>query len=364
MPSSALPELHLKDISVKYPIVQGGMGVGISSYNLAGSVSKCGGLGVLSSVALDRLVSRRYDKKVRVREACALEVRDAKEIAGGKPIGINIMVAVQKDYSESILGSLDGGVDVIISGAGLPLSLPEIVSHHERGNEVKLLPIVSSGRALDIICKKWKKSANRLPDAVVVEGPLAGGHIGWRNIDEVYEPANSLECLVQDVLEVVKSYGDIPVIAAGGVYDKHDIEKFLAMGCAGVQMGTRFLATQESGATEEYKRNLIECKEEDITLADEPGSPCKMLFRVLKDSPFYKESLAGARPEKCDKGYLVVNGKCLACQDRHLAFCICNGLMAAAGANENEKELYTVGANAYKIKEILSVSDLMKELTE
>ena len=359
-----LPTLKIKDLEVKYPIIQGGMGIGISGYLLAGSVSKEGGLGVCSSAALDRVVGKRYARKFNIREACSLEVQDAKKISGGKPIGMNIMVAVQRHYEDSVLGSMDGGVDAIISGAGLPMRLPEIVEAHPRSKEVKLIPIASSGRAFELICKRWQRS-NRLPDAVVVEGPLAGGHLAWRTREEIADPKNLLENLVIEVLEVAKRYGDIPVIAAGGIFSHEDIVKFINMGCKGVQMGTRFLGTHESGATPDFKKSLVEATEEDIDVADRPGSPCQLLFRVIKTCPFYEQALKGERKAKCDKGYVLINGKCAAKEDNVCSFCICNGLLSATGVNESseEKELYSVGSNAFKIKEIISVADLMKELT-
>jgi len=272
------------------------------------------------------------------------------------------MVAIHNQYEGSVLGSMDGGADVIISGAGLPLRLPEIAKTHERYDQVKLVPIVSSARALDIICKRWQRS-NKLPDAIVVEGPLAGGHIAWRKREDAVLESNKLENIVAEVIEATKKYGDIPVIAAGGIYTKKDIQKFLDMGCAGVQMGTRFLATQESGASKPYKDSVVACTEEDIVLADRPGSPCHMLFRVLKDSPFYQQAVNKERELKCSKGYVLIKGQCPAKEDK-AAFCICNGLLASAEANEDEmeKELYTVGSNAYRVDKILTVKDLMEEL--
>ncbi len=357
-----LPKLRLKELELELPIIQGGMGIGVSNYVLAGNVSKNGGLGVVSSAALDRLTSKRLNSFFNARQAACMEVQEAKKIAENKPIGINIMVALQKDYENSVLGALDGGVDVIISGAGLPLNLPEIVSSHPRGNEVALIPIASSGRALEIICKRWKRN-NRLPDAVIVEGPLAGGHIAWRSIEEAENPNNSLELLLKDVFKVTQKYNNMPVIAAGGIFTYEDIQKYLQNGCVGVQMGTRFLATEESGASDEFKESVVNCTEDNIVLADKPGSPCGMLFRVIKDCPFYASALEGKREEYCDKGYLLHRGTCPAKASKEEAFCICNGLLAASGYNnEVEEELYTVGANAYKVKEIVTVSELMDEL--
>ncbi len=358
---SFLPRMKIRNVELRSPIIQGGMGIGLSNFRLAGTVSLEGGLGVLSSAALDRLVSARHGKKFKGREAAAQDVRDAKEIAEGNPIGMNIMVAVINQYEDSVLGSMDGGVDAIISGAGLPLALPEIAKTHPRFDEVALIPIVSSGRAMEIICKRWARSG-RLPDAVVVEGPLAGGHIAWRDPAEAMDPANRLENLLVEVIEVAKKYGNIPVIAAGGVYTHEDIKKYIAMGCVGVQMGTRFLATEESGANETYKQMLIDCEEQDIELANRPGSPCGMLFRVITQSPFYQEALRRERAPKCDKGYLLNKGYCPSKYENEKTFCICNGLLSSTNLNPAEKELFTVGQNAYRIDRILTVRELMREL--
>ena len=363
MPMSPLPALKIRKNTIKLPIIQGGMGIGLSNFTLAGNVAAEGGLGVLSSAALDRIVSDRHGKKFNHRQAAAQDVIDAKKIANGGAIGMNIMVAVINTYEDSVLGSMDGGVDAIISGAGLPMALPEIVKLHPRADEVALIPIVSSGRATDIIFKRWSRGG-RLPDALVVEGPLAGGHIAWREPDQASDPANKLENLILEVLEVCKNWNlNIPVIAAGGVYTHEDILHFLELGCSGVQMGTRFLATHESGANPDYKQQLINCQEDDIELANKPGSPCGMLFRVLKQSPFYQEALSFSRQAKCDKGYLLNKGQCSAKETNDKSFCICNGLLASIKLAPNEKELYTVGQTAWRINKILSVKELMNELS-
>lgn len=357
-----LPELKIRNTHIRFPVIQGGMGIGLSNYTLAGAVAREGGMGVLSSAALDRILSDRHGRKMNAREAAAQDVRDAKELANGGAIGMNIMVAVVNTYEDSVLGSMDGEVDAIISGAGLPMALPEIVKTHPRAEEVALIPIVSSGRAAEVIFKRWSRS-NRLPDALVVEGPLAGGHIAWRGIDEALDPANKLENLLEEVMAVCRAWNlDIPVIAAGGVYSHEDIRHFLDMGCGGVQMGTRFLATHESGANDNYKNLLVDCKEEDIELAAKPGSPCGMLFRVLKQSPFYQEALTYARKPKCDKGYLLNKGQCSAKNENDKSFCICNGLLASIKLAPGEKDLYTVGQTAHRISKIISVKELMLEL--
>ncbi len=338
------------------------MGVGVSLHPLASAVAREGGLGIISSACLDRLVSKRTGKRLNTYEATYEEVSLSKNLGG--LAGINIMVALVKDYTDSVKGALDAGADAIISGAGLPLSLPAI----QPPKETALIPIVSSARALDIICKKWEKLGYR-PDAVVLEGPLAGGHLGFR-IDQIDVESNKLENLLPPVKDMARKYGDIPVIVAGGIYTHEDIVKFISMGANGVQMGTRFLATVESSASGEYKQAVLAAKEEDIVVAHRPGSPCGLPFRVIKQSPMYVSSLKALRPPKCDKGYVLLKdaeGKFTVCPakvDNKDYFCICNGLLSSAGYNRDKEEpLYTVGTNAARVDRVVAVKDLMDELT-
>lgn len=356
-----LPSLKIGNVVRPVPIVQGGMGVGVSRVPMARAVSACGGLGTLSSAALDRLVSLDSGRKVDSREAAAIEVENAR--AGGDPIAINIMVALDTTYEASVLGALDAGVEVIVSGAGLPLRLPQLVNYHPRGQDTALVPIVSSARALKLVTKRWSK-AGRPPDGVVLEGPLAGGHLGWKTQAEINDPANSLERLLEEVLETSKVLGDIPVIVAGGIYARDDVERFIGLGAAGVQLGTRFLATEESTATEEYKQAVVACTEADVEVAIQPGSPCGLPFRVLKDAPMYVETKTGNAVVKCNRGYVLIRGSCLANQEANKYFCICNGLLASCGyGGEGELPLYTVGSNAARVDKVLTVAELMEELT-
>jgi nitronate monooxygenase len=359
---AALKSLVIKGKKIRVPVVQGGMGVGVSLHPLAKAVAREGGLGIISSACIDRLVSKRNGKKLSTYEAAYEEVSLSK-IKNGFA-GINIMAALMRDYNDSVRGALDAGADAIISGAGLPLNLPAI----QAPKDTALIPIVSSARALDIICKKWEKLGYR-PDAVVLEGPLAGGHLGFR-IDQIDLDANKLENLLPPVKEMAVKCGDFPVIVAGGIYTHDDIVRFMAMGADGVQMGTRFLATDESSASDAYKRAVIEAKDEDIVVAHRPGSPCGLPFRVIKQSPMYVSSLKRLRKPKCDKGYVLMKdaeGKytiCPAKQDNENYFCICNGLLSSGGYNTDQEEaLYTVGTNASRVGKIISVKALMDELT-
>lgn len=359
--TSDLPSLKIKGINIPVPIIQGGMGVGVSLAPLASAVAKEGGLGIISSACLDRLVSKRIGKRVSTYEAMREEIALAKE-AGGF-VGMNIMVALQRDYNDSVRGSIDAGADVIISGAGLPLNLPAI--HPLK--DTALIPIVSSARALELICKKWERLRYR-PDAVILEGPLAGGHLGFK-IEEIESESNRLENLLPPVKDMARKYGDFPVIVAGGVYCHEDIKRFIELGADGVQMGTRFLATKESSATMAYKEAVISSKQDDIIVAYRPGSPCGLPFRIIKHSPMYLSTLKQLRPPKCDKGYVLskdAKGKytiCPAKENNRDYFCICNGLLSSAGYNSDKEEpLYTVGTNAYRVDRILSVKELMDEL--
>lgn len=357
-----LPPLIIKGKEISVPIIQGGMGVGVSLHPLASAVAKEGGLGIVSSACLDRLVSKRTNKRHNSYEAAYEEVSLAR--AEGGYAGINIMVALVRDYNDSVKGALDAGADAIISGAGLPLALPAI----QPPKDTALIPIVSSARALEIICKKWERLGYR-PDAVVLEGPLAGGHLGFK-IDQIDTESNRLETLFPPVKDMAMKHGDFPVIVAGGVYTYDDIIEFARMGANGVQMGTRFLATEESSASDEYKNAVIAAKEEDIVVAHDPGSPCGLPFRVIKHSPMYVSAIKRIRPPKCDKGYVLLKDKegkftvCPAKESNEHHFCICNGLLSSAGYNRDKEEpLYTVGTNASRVDRILTVKTLMDELT-
>jgi nitronate monooxygenase len=357
-----LKPLTIKDKKIRVPIIQGGMGVGVSLHPLAKAVAQEGGLGIVSSACVDRIVSKRTGKKKNIYDAVYEEVSLAKTKGGFA--GINIMTALGRDYTASVKGAIDAGADAIISGAGLPLNLPAI----QPPKDTALIPIVSSARALDIICKKWEKLGYR-PDAVVLEGPLAGGHLGFR-IDQVDLDSNKLENLLPAVKEMAKKFGDLPVIVAGGIYTRADILKFMDMGADGVQMGTRFLATEESSATGAYKQAVVSAREEDIIVAYRPGSPCGLPFRVIKQSPMYISALQRLRTPKCDKGYVLMKDAdgnytvCPAKEDNENYFCICNGLLSSAGYNSDEEEaLYTVGTNASRVDKIVSVKTLMNELT-
>jgi nitronate monooxygenase len=360
---SNLPKLKIKGFELPLPIVQGGMGVGVSRHPLANASAKNGILGIVSSAGLRFLVTTETNIKQSTYDATRYEIERSK---GNGPIGINIMCALVQDYEETVKGAIDAGADVIISGAGLPLGLPSI---KPPGNTA-LIPIVSSARALDLILKRWEKVHYR-PDAVVVEGHDAGGHLGFK-FEDIGKPEFALENLLPPILDLVSKHGNFPVIVAGGIYTNSDILKFLKLGASGVQLGTRFLATVESSASDAYKQAVVDATSDDICVVSmpdhPPASPCGLPFRVLTSSPAYRER----REPKCNKGYVLrrdANGLFSLCPAKpgpgsENYLCICNGLSSSAGRSSEEPALYTVGTNAYRVNKILPVAELVKELSE
>jgi len=352
------PKVKIIGVDNLMIFVQGGMGIGVSMERLARAVAREGGIGVVSSAGLDYLHWKKYGQKAGVREATRREIVLAK--AEGGFVGINCMVAVRY-YKESVFGALDSQVDAIISGAGLPLALPRIVNEYELdhpGCSVALIPIVSSVRALEIIFKHWEKKNKRYPDAVVLEGPKAGGHLGF-SFSDIEKDEYRLESLFPAVKKFAEDNGNFPVIVAGGIFNNQDIVSWTNLGADGVQMGSRFAATIESDASPEFKQAILDSKEGDIIVSKR--SPCGLPFRVIKSSPGYLDE----RHIECTKGFVLrqENGSlvCLA-KSNSGAFCICSVLLAAVGFENDFKPVYTIGTEGWRIEKILSVKELMYEL--
>ena len=362
-----LKPLKIGKWTARIPIIQGGMGVGLSWERLAGSVAREGAVGVVSAVGtgyrFPELVKRdRFGRPIGEHntnspEALKKIIRMAYDIAGSEDaiIGVNILYAVT-NYGELVKAACEAGAKLIITGAGLPLKLPEYAKDYP---DVALVPIVSSARALRLIAKTWKKKYNRLPDAVILEGPLSGGHQGFK-YEDCFKPENQLENLLPSVLEEAKKWGDIPVIVAGGVWDKSDIDRFMEMGAAGVQIATRFIATHECDAPEVYKRLLLNAEKEDIILLKSPvGFP----LRVVK-TPFIERLLNGYNGWKGCVSNCVIpcnHGE----EAKKVGFCIADRL-GAAYLGDVEEGVFISGANGYRLKEqgIISVKELLERLTK
>lgn len=343
------PVLKIGNIELEVPIVQGGMGVKISRANLVSAVSNCGGLGVLASVALWEELNMRSDYAKSSEDALRREIRKTREKTD-KPFGINILVALS-NYEALCRVCCEEKVDVIFSGAGLPLKLPQYVPDRN----IKLVPIVSSGKAADVILRHWKRRYDRLPDAVVVEGPMAGGHLGF-SMEELENPPLLLD-LVRDVKKVLDEYKDekeIPLIAAGGIYTGKDILKALEAGAGGVQMATRFITTYECDASDELKQACLDAKKEDVVIRKTPvGLPGRLLKNAFVERVISGERIPFSCPYRCLK----------TCQPDKSPFCIADALINASQGNLKEG-FVMAGANVYRATKLISVRELIDELIE
>jgi nitronate monooxygenase len=350
---------------IKHPIIQGGMGVGISWDQLAGNVSLEGGLGVISAVGTGYYKNKSENihiitKKDKPKDVANFYSRDslfeifanARKICADAPIACNVLYAIN-DYGRVVRDACEAGANMIITGAGLPTNMPEFTKDFP---DVALIPIVSSARALKLICKKWKRY-NKLPDAIIVEGPLSGGHQGF-TYEQCIQEEFQLENIIGPIIEEAKEWGDIPIIAAGGIWDKKDIDKFLAMGCSGVQMATRFIGTFECDADANFKNVLLNAKAEDIQLMKSPvGLPAR---GVMTNLQFSIENKTAPKVQcisncvaPCNRGH----------EAKIVGYCIADRLGAAYNGDV-ETGLFFSGSNGYRIEKIISVKELMEKLTK
>jgi len=350
--SNQLKPLFIGDLEIKIPIILGGMGVKVSMASLAAAVANCSGAGTIASVGLAYGIDERGRTLIEAsNEALQEEIRRARKLTQGV-VGVNIMVALS-NYEDLVRTAAKEKADFIVSGAGLPLSLPEFT----KGTPVKLIPIVSSARAAEIVLKTWKRRYDRLPDAIVVEGPMAGGHLGFRLEDLKENKADSLEKLVGDVLKVVEKYkgeqgASIPIIAAGGIFDGKDIAKFLKLGAKGVQMATRFVATFECSVPDEFKKLYIAAKEEDVVIIDSPvGMPGRAIRTRFVDRITRGKKIPFTCPYKCLRS----------CDPKTVPYCIAKALCNAVIGDLDNAVIFA-GSNVAKVKNIVSVKELMDEI--
>ncbi|MBN2790351.1 MAG: nitronate monooxygenase [Candidatus Delongbacteria bacterium] len=350
--------LIIGDLKIEVPIIQGGMGVGISLSGLATAVANEGGVGVIASVGVGLLEDDFKDNyQIANQRALRNEIRKAKANTKGA-IGLNVMMALT-DFKDILNIAIDEKIDILFLGAGLPIDIPNIVGVERfKESNVKVVPIVSSGIAAKIILRKWDRNFGFIPDAFLVEGPLAGGHLGYKKEDLGLE-SNKLENLVPKVIAEIRPFEEkynkeIPVIAAGGIYSGKDIYDIFKLGAKGVQLGTRFVATTECDATDEFKKAYVDCKEEDIVIIQSPvGLPGRAI-----NNDFLKHVHDPDRPrDRCP-------WVCLSsCNIEKAHYCIG---MALANAKKGDLEhgYAFAGANAYRIDKIISVKELMTELVE
>lgn len=351
-----LREVRIKDKVLSVPIIQGGMGVGVSLSSLAGNVMKEGAMGVISAAhpGYKKPDFNKNSLKCNT-EAIIEEAKKAREISGGNGLlGVNIMVA-SKDYAEYVKAAVKAKVDAIISGAGLPLDLPKLVED----KSILLAPIVSSGRAIRLILKRWSKRHSTIPDFVVIEGSEAGGHLGFKKEDLENGTCESLDKIFGDVKNELAPFEEeykktVPVFVAGGIYTGSDIAHFIKKGADGVQMGTRFIATKECDASQEFKDMVINAKKEDISIVKSPtGFPGRGIM-----NPFMQkvENRGNISMSSCYN--------CLSlCNPSDTPYCISQALIQSVKGNVDNGLIF-VGSNASRVDKMITVHELIKELVD
>lgn len=346
-----LKPLKIGELTARIPVIQGGMGVGISLSGLAGAVAAEGGIGILSAAQIGYRSPDFDENPIQANlRAIAEETRKARELAKGGIIGINIMVATRQ-YEDYVKAAVAAGVDLIICGAGLPMKLPELVG--KAGT--KIAPIVSGLKSAEVIFKYWLRKYDRLPDLVVIEGPKAGGHLGFsleqleRLTEEEYD--EEIVRIIKRVNEYAAQKGvEIPVVVAGGVYTREDAEHYVKLGASGVQMATRFVTTYECDASERYKQAYIDAGQEDIILVKSPvGMPGRAIL-----NPFMQRAKEGQIP----------HGKChmciSTCKPAQTPYCITEALVNAAKGDVDHALLFC-GTNAYRAGGLVHVKEIMDE---
>lgn len=341
-------ELRIGDLCARIPVIQGGMGVGVSLSGLAGAVAAAGGVGVISTAQIGFRETDFSSNPIECNlRAIKKEIDKAREIAKGGIIAVNIMVATRR-YEDYVKAAVAAGVDLIISGAGLPMTLPSICG------EAKIAPVVSSRKSLNVIAKYWSKKYQRKPDLVVIEGPEAGGHLGFskEEIDEyTVEKTKNYDDEVKSIIELANDIG-VPTVVAGGVYTRQDMEHYLDMGASGVQMATRFVTTKECDASNEYKQAYIDAKQEDIVIVKSPvGMPGRAIHNAFLD-----KVEAGERFMKGCRQCIIT------CNPATSPYCITEALINAV-EGDLDNGLIFCGSNAYRATRIETVADIMEEFS-
>ena len=346
-----IPKLKIGSITADIPIVQGGMGVRVSLSSLVSAVANEGGIGTIASVGLGSMKDSEQDFEKHSREALIREIHKAKSKTDGH-IAVNVMAALS-NADDLIRATANEGIKLIVVGAGLPLRLPRLVED----DSVNLLPMVSSGRATRLILSTWDRRYERTADGIVLEGPLAGGHLGF-SLEQLQQPDKySLDILLPEVLESIKPYEDkygrkIPIIAAGGIFNGQDIARMLSKGASGVQMATRFVCTEECDVSQEFKQAYLEAEKEDIAIIQ---SPVGMPGRAIRNKFLKDLEIKGRLKIRCPF-------RCLsACKVAEAKYCIALALINSYFGDVDHGLIFA-GENAYRINKIVTVKELIAEL--
>lgn len=345
--------LKIGDIVARVPLIQGGMGVGVSLSNLAGTVAAEGGIGIISAAQIG-FREPDYDKNPLEANLRAIgkELKKARAIACGGPVGFNIMVAT-KQYEDYVKEACKQGADIIISGAGVAIDLPKIAE----GFKTKLAPIVSSVKSASVICRMWDKKYQVAPDLVVIEGPKAGGHLGFHLDQLATYTTETYGMEIKKIIAEVKLFAEkykkhIPVVVAGGIYDKNDVKRALSLGADGVQVATRFVTTKECDASESYKEAYINAKEEDIIIVKSPvGMPGRAIKNRFLERVALGEQIRTNHCHQCIK----------TCKPAEIPYCITDALINAVNGNVTDGLIFC-GADAYKSTKIETVKEVVYNL--
>ena len=344
--------LQIGNLSIAIPVIQGGMGVGVSLSGLAAAVANEGGAGVISSAGLG-LLYRNLSGDYLEASILGLkeEIRRVREKTRGI-VGVNVLVAMT-NFADMVKTAISEKIDLLIAGAGLPLNLPSFL---KKDSVTKLIPIVSSARATRLICEKWKADYDYLPDAVIVEGPKAGGHLGFKE-EQIGDKEYALEKIVPEIVNELKIIEEkynkpIPLIAAGGIYTGEDIRNIMELGASGVQMATRFVTTEECDASPAFKQTYINASEKDIEIIKSPvGLPGRAIF-----NNFLKKVKEGRKhPVKCPFNCIRT------CDYTKSPYCIIIALINALKGNL-ENGFAFAGSNAYRATGIISVKEVFQSL--
>ncbi|NQU87426.1 MAG: nitronate monooxygenase [Mariniphaga sp.] len=348
-----IPKLQIGSITADIPIVQGGMGVRVSLSSLVSAVANQGGIGTITSIGLGDITATARGYEKTSREALISEIRKAKSLTKGH-LAVNLM-GVLSNVTDLIRTSVEEGIKMIVFGAGLPTKLPDIVKEED----VNLVPIISSSRVAEFIMRTWDKFYKKMPDAFILEGPLAGGHLGF-SVEQLEKPDDfSLEILLPQVLESIKPYEDkygkkIPIVTGGGIYTGQDIKRMLSMGASGVQMGTRFVCTEECDVSPEFKQSYLDATKEDIVIIK---SPVGMPGRAINNKFLKDLEIQGKFKISCPYRCLT------ACKIETARYCIAKALLNSCFGKVDEGLIFC-GQNAYRINKIVKVEELFNELIE
>lgn len=347
--------LKIGDLDAKLPLIQGGMGVGVSLSNLAGTVSALGGIGVISTAQIG--FTEAEFRKNPLKENLKMigeHIKRARRIAPNGILGVNIMVAT-KNYSLYVKEAIKNGIDIIISGAGLPIDLPQIA----KGSKAKLVPIVSTFKSASVLLKMWDRKSNVAPDAVIIEGPKAGGHLGFKTEELQAETSDrnksNYDLEIMKIITLIKDYEEkykrkIPAIIAGGIDTKADMEHVFSLGAQGVQVGTKFIPTKECDANIRYKEAYLNVKDEDLLIIK---SPVGMPGRAIKNKLIEKTLLGRIPINKCSNCIIT-------CDPKTTPYCITDALIAAA-EGDIENGLLFCGANISNISKIRTVKEVLDD---